>query len=193
MPTYIPTTAFIPTFLDDNGNLLSGGTIEAFISGTSTPTAMFTDESGTSAGDTITLNARGEPETSGATHQIWVDIDIVYDFTLKDSPGAIINSSQGISNSRSSSLFTFLPNVSGAVSTDIQTKLRQYITPQDYGLTNTLHVATTGSDSNLGGLGSPLLTLQAAIDRKSTRLNSSHGYISYAVFCLKKKSHWPSK
>src|SRR3989449_3417892 len=25
------------------------------------------------------------------------------------------------------------------------------------------------------------------LDRKSTRLNSSHGYISYAVFCLKKK------
>src|SRR2546429_3971020 len=29
-------------------------------------------------------------------------------------------------------------------------------------------------------------------DRKSTRLNSSHGYISYAVFCLKKKNiHQP--
>src|SRR2546422_3478812 len=28
---------------------------------------------------------------------------------------------------------------------------------------------------------------QRARDRKSTRLNSSHGYISYAVFCLKKK------
>src|SRR2546429_1398792 len=27
----------------------------------------------------------------------------------------------------------------------------------------------------------------AGTDRKSTRLNSSHGYISYAVFCLKKK------
>src|SRR2546422_8823900 len=27
----------------------------------------------------------------------------------------------------------------------------------------------------------------APSDRKSTRLNSSHGYISYAVFCLKKK------
>src|SRR5687768_18108699 len=27
-----------------------------------------------------------------------------------------------------------------------------------------------------------------ALDRKSTRLNSSHGYISYAVFCLKKKN-----
>src|SRR5256884_2019093 len=29
-------------------------------------------------------------------------------------------------------------------------------------------------------------------DRKSTRLNSSHGYISYAVFCLKKKTVLPS-
>src|SRR2546429_5970774 len=29
----------------------------------------------------------------------------------------------------------------------------------------------------------------AAQDRKSTRLNSSHGYISYAVFCLKKKKY----
>src|SRR2546429_6892491 len=28
-------------------------------------------------------------------------------------------------------------------------------------------------------------------DRKSTRLNSSHGYISYAVFCLKKKKKYP--
>src|SRR2546422_1508086 len=29
--------------------------------------------------------------------------------------------------------------------------------------------------------------IDALLDRKSTRLNSSHGYISYAVFCLKKK------
>src|SRR2546422_3314311 len=31
------------------------------------------------------------------------------------------------------------------------------------------------------------LCVDGARDRKSTRLNSSHGYISYAVFCLKKK------
>src|SRR5205809_1801674 len=37
--------------------------------------------------------------------------------------------------------------------------------------------AGTFSDSN-----------EALRDRKSTRLNSSHGYISYAVFCLKKKN-----
>src|SRR2546422_6016692 len=32
------------------------------------------------------------------------------------------------------------------------------------------------------------LELRNRGDRKSTRLNSSHGYISYAVFCLKKKN-----
>src|SRR2546429_3386637 len=42
---------------------------------------------------------------------------------------------------------------------------------------------------HLDGRESPLRTAHSArtIDRKSTRLNSSHGYISYAVFCLKKK------
>src|SRR2546422_5296642 len=35
------------------------------------------------------------------------------------------------------------------------------------------------------GMGSQ--AAMTAGDRKSTRLNSSHGYISYAVFCLKKK------
>src|SRR2546429_3512622 len=34
-----------------------------------------------------------------------------------------------------------------------------------------------------------LLTSHTILDRKSTRLNSSHGYISYAVFCLKKKKY----
>src|SRR5205809_3886998 len=33
----------------------------------------------------------------------------------------------------------------------------------------------------------------SAQDRKSTRLNSSHGYISYAVFCLKKKKKKKNK
>src|SRR2546422_4396549 len=35
----------------------------------------------------------------------------------------------------------------------------------------------------------PPPVLHLGVDRKSTRLNSSHGYISYAVFCLKKKKN----
>src|SRR2546422_1632765 len=40
-----------------------------------------------------------------------------------------------------------------------------------------------GGDERLGDAGRH----HRQADRKSTRLNSSHGYISYAVFCLKKK------
>src|SRR2546429_6135210 len=38
--------------------------------------------------------------------------------------------------------------------------------------------------------GEDFLDDERSEDRKSTRLNSSHGYISYAVFCLKKKKNY---
>src|SRR2546429_1784165 len=38
-------------------------------------------------------------------------------------------------------------------------------------------------------VGTAPLPTTVTLDRKSTRLNSSHGYISYAVFCLKKKKN----
>src|SRR5256884_140590 len=42
--------------------------------------------------------------------------------------------------------------------------------------------------TSLSGSSPPEASSARATDRKSTRLNSSHGYISYAVFCLKKKN-----
>src|SRR2546422_8247919 len=45
-------------------------------------------------------------------------------------------------------------------------------------------LAETGHKANFGLVGG---CKNGGLDRKSTRLNSSHGYISYAVFCLKKK------
>src|SRR2546422_4759123 len=49
-------------------------------------------------------------------------------------------------------------------------------------------LADSWSRSKLLGLSVAVWSvLTATSDRKSTRLNSSHGYISYAVFCLKKK------
>src|SRR2546429_4291354 len=49
-----------------------------------------------------------------------------------------------------------------------------------------------GDRDDEGGLSRPRgrpLGRERPPDRKSTRLNSSHGYISYAVFCLKKKKY----
>src|SRR2546422_1580004 len=44
---------------------------------------------------------------------------------------------------------------------------------------------TKGANSQNGEGLAGERAFDASIDRKSTRLNSSHGYISYAVFCLK--------
>src|SRR2546430_11989497 len=38
--------------------------------------------------------------------------------------------------------------------------------------------------------GQEIIALRPLIDRKSTRLNSSHSQISYGVFCLKKKNYY---
>src|SRR3712207_8447121 len=49
-------------------------------------------------------------------------------------------------------------------------------------------VSTVARDVRLPQESFVLAPQQAAADRKSTRLNSSHANISYAVFCLKKKN-----
>src|SRR2546422_4645528 len=55
---------------------------------------------------------------------------------------------------------------------------------QDRGVRRDLPAQALGMDERDPG---HYATPPATADRKSTRLNSSHGYISYAVFCLKKK------
>src|SRR2546430_8729509 len=50
------------------------------------------------------------------------------------------------------------------------------------------YVGATRIPGAMPVLGAALVLIAAAIDRKSTRLNSSHSQISYAVFCLKKKN-----
>src|SRR5207248_2450653 len=48
-------------------------------------------------------------------------------------------------------------------------------------------VAAAATGSSLGRFINSLSRARSCLDRKSTRLNSSHRTISYAVFCLKKK------
>src|SRR5690606_41504183 len=50
-----------------------------------------------------------------------------------------------------------------------------------------LVLAMTFASMNYFDIGLHKISLGALVDRKSTRLNSSHVKISYAVFCLKKK------
>src|SRR2546430_7386861 len=52
-----------------------------------------------------------------------------------------------------------------------------------------LQACCRGSFSRAFSARPPTVSSATAIDRKSTRLNSSHSQISYAVFCLKKKNY----
>src|SRR5690554_480015 len=63
---------------------------------------------------------------------------------------------------------------------DENTRLITYLTHRDKAHTNYLSLTR-------GNGGQNLISNELGTDRKSTRLNSSHVRISYAVFCLKKK------
>jgi hypothetical protein len=82
---YYPATSFVPQFFTDAGVPLSGGKLYAYLADSTTPTPMYIDDIGTSAGTSITLNARGEPQVSGNTVMIWLDTDIEYKFALADA------------------------------------------------------------------------------------------------------------
>src|SRR2546422_7651117 len=69
-----------------------------------------------------------------------------------------------------------------AISSITDTQGNTYV--KDVGFAGAPNRLSIWRASNITGSAAPVVT----IDRKSTRLNSSHGYISYAVFCLKKKN-----
>src|SRR3712207_6961880 len=83
-------------------------------------------------------------------------------------------------------LFRSSPEVVGAVG-DVRPAVEEYLSSADD------IVRTAGTDPRAARAAYPDFatafgTLEAR-DRKSTRLNSSHANISYAVFCLKKKKN----
>src|SRR2546422_9481595 len=75
---------------------------------------------------------------------------------------------------------TFAPQVAGTVSGSIS--LASDATNPTLSILLSATAVTPGSL-----VSNPSSLSFGNVDRKSTRLNSSHGYISYAVFCLKKK------
>lgn len=84
---YVPLTKIPQQFFDNLGNPLVGGTLYAYLAGTSTPTNMFSDNAGTVAGTSVVLDSRGEPTTFKL---IWLDSGKSYKFVLKDSTGTTI-------------------------------------------------------------------------------------------------------
>lgn len=84
---YVPLIKVVPQFFDSLGDPLVGGTLNAYVAGSTTPTNMFSDNAGTVAGTSVTLDSRGEPTT---IKLIWISTAVTYKFILKDSSGTTI-------------------------------------------------------------------------------------------------------
>lgn len=87
---YTPLWPTPPQFEDTDGTPLASGTLEFYLAGTSTPTNVFSDDTGTVLGTSVTLNARGIPESGGNVANIFRDTDVDYKVVLKDSGGSTI-------------------------------------------------------------------------------------------------------
>ena len=129
---YVPLTKIPQQFFDNLGNPLVGGTLYAYLAGTSTATNMFSDNAGTVAGTSVVLDSRGEPTTFKL---IWIDSTKNYKFVLKDSTGTTIWTIDNISgdDSADASMVTYVPAGSGAVTTTVQAKLRESVSVKDFG------------------------------------------------------------
>lgn len=109
MPTYIPLTP-VPIQLQDLSTSLNmaGGTLEFYLSGTNTPTNLFSDNAGSSIGTSITLNAGGMPEAGGNIITLFRDAAIDLKIIGKDAAGVTLFTSDGLS----------APTASGILITD---------------------------------------------------------------------------
>ena len=82
MATFAPLIQIPVSMFTNNAAFLNGGKLRFFLTGTSTPTNVFSDNIGTIIGTTVTLDARGEPAT---VKVIWLQTDITYRIDCVDS------------------------------------------------------------------------------------------------------------
>ena len=124
-------------FLDANGEPLVGGKINTYAAGTTTPLATYTNYGAlTPAANPVILDARGEANvwlgtgpyklrlTSATDVDIWT-VDDIY------SEGA--QSMQELLSASGSSLVGFIADGTGAQYRTVQSKLRDWVSPEDFG------------------------------------------------------------
>lgn len=144
---YRPLTDIPQSLFGNSSTMLSGGVLKAYLTGATTPTAMYSDANGTSAGTSVTLDARGEPTT---IKRIWLDTSVTYKLVLEDGGGNTLWTADPVYGSMTN-VDTFLQAGTGAVTRSVQTKLREFVSVTDFGADPT-------------GVSDSTAAIQAAID-----------------------------
>jgi len=128
-----PVGGVAAQFFTNTGAVLTGGKIYTYAAGTTTPVATYTTSAGNVARtNPIVLDAAGRVTGSG---EIWITVGVTYKFVLKDTNDVLIGTYDNVSSSfnTDASLVTYTPAGTGAVTTNVQDKLRQYVSVKDFG------------------------------------------------------------
>ena len=80
----------VQQYFDVNGDPLVNGTVEFYVTGTSTPATIYSDSAGTAIGTSVTLNTLGAPENSGTAVALFFDDQVTYKIIRKDASGTPI-------------------------------------------------------------------------------------------------------
>ena len=123
-------------FFTNTGNVLTGGKLYTYLSGTTTPTATYTTSAGNVARtNPVVLDAAGRVPGSG---EIWLALGVNYKFLLTDSNDVLIGTYDNIPSQATTdaSLVTYTAAGAGAVTTTVQAKLREWLTVSDFGANN---------------------------------------------------------
>lgn len=90
MATYVPIAPYPIQVMDSNGDPLASGTLTFFLSGTATPTNLFSDNIGTSIGTSLTLDSSGYPSSGGNVITLFRDLATDVKIVCKNSGGTTI-------------------------------------------------------------------------------------------------------
>lgn len=159
-----PAGGVAAQFFTNTGAVLTGGKLYTYAAGTTTPAATYTSSSGgTAQPNPIVLDAAGRVPGG----EIWLTNTVPYKFTLKDSNDVLIATYDNIfgindttasnaqlvafeatlAGSTGSSLVGYLPDGSDAVATTVQSKLREWVSVNDFGAVGDYNATTnTGTD-----------------------------------------------
>lgn len=164
---YVKGQPFLPQFADPaTGLLMTSGTIEFYLTGTSTPTPYYTDSAGTAGGTSLTLNSGGKPATD-----IYFDTAVTYKIVVKNAAGTVLDAIDPYVADPGATLRADLAAAGGAglVGTSLSETVEAILLASSTYAEKTWYVSTTGDDSTGdGSVGNPFATLQAAWDAMPT-------------------------
>ena len=138
----------VQQYFDSNGDPLVNGTIEFYVTNTTTPTSVYSDSLGTAIGTSVTLGSIGQPINSGVNVALFFDESVNYKIIRKDENGTEIGPTiDPYKIVGPGTAFT----TDGGVSTDIETYIQRQFVLTDYsGVTADGDGAGGGTDSYAG-------------------------------------------